>query len=314
MLPIKINLPEHFLEEEVRNDYTVSSEMKKVWAVELDLLAELTRVCKEHDIEFWGAGGTMLGAARHSGFIPWDDDIDLMMTRENFNKLCSCAPTAFSEPYFFQTDETDPGSLRGHAQLRNSKTTGVLKSEYCEQLPFNQGIFIDIFPLDQLPDDLQEREKFLKELRKCWIAMHRLAAWTGYAPRKSKKPFLAAIQRGVVPIGRLLERTFHLNRLLERKFEKLSRKYNRQHMKQVGLMPLPLTTDRFILNRADVESGTVYLDYEFLKLPVPVHYERLLDSQYGNWRHFVRNGSLHGGTLFEPEIPYKEYLAKKKGE
>ena len=96
MLPIKIDLPERFLEEEVRDGYTISTEMKANWAVQMDLLAEFDRVCKEHNIEYFACGGTLLGAVRHGGYIPWDDDIDLMITRDNYNKLCACGPTAFT--------------------------------------------------------------------------------------------------------------------------------------------------------------------------------------------------------------------------
>ena len=147
---IKLSLPSGFLEEEVRCDYTVSKEMKKVWAVELDLLSEFQRVCKLHDLKYSVCGGTLLGAIRHKGFIPWDDDIDVMMMRDEYEKLCKLADE-FKHPYFFQTEETDPGSLRGHAQLRNSETTGILKRELKFKRPFNQGVFIDIFPLDNCP-------------------------------------------------------------------------------------------------------------------------------------------------------------------
>ena len=78
---IKLKLSEDFFKEEVRNDYTVSPEMKKVWAVELDLLDQLDRVCQKYDIPWYLSGGSLLGAVRHQGYIPWDDDIDLMMYR-----------------------------------------------------------------------------------------------------------------------------------------------------------------------------------------------------------------------------------------
>ena len=107
MVNLKISLPEGFLDEEVRDGYKVSHEMKKVWAVELDLLAEFQRVCKKHNIKYIASGGTMLGAVRHKGFIPWDDDIDLMMLREEYEKLCIVAPSEFKHPYYFQTDRTD---------------------------------------------------------------------------------------------------------------------------------------------------------------------------------------------------------------
>lgn len=76
---IKLKLSDDFFKEEVRNDYTVTPEMKKIWAVELDLLDQLDQVCQKYGIPWYLSGGSLLGAVRHHGYIPWDDDIDLMM-------------------------------------------------------------------------------------------------------------------------------------------------------------------------------------------------------------------------------------------
>ena len=76
---IKLQLPKGFLDAEKRCGYQVTADMKKVWAVELDLLYEFQRVANKHNIKYIANGGTMLGAVRHKGFIPWDDDIDIMM-------------------------------------------------------------------------------------------------------------------------------------------------------------------------------------------------------------------------------------------
>ena len=150
MVDLNIVLPDGFLNEEVRCGYTVTKQMKEVWAVELDMLEKLLSVCKKHDIKIFASGGTMLGAVRHQGFIPWDDDIDMMMFRDDYEKLCKVAQEEFEYPYFFQTEYTDVGSLRGHAQLRNSATTGILAGERNQKYSFNQGIFLDIFPLDNI--------------------------------------------------------------------------------------------------------------------------------------------------------------------
>ena len=82
-----MKLPEEFYKEEVRNDYKISSEMKKIWSIELDLFNQLDRICKKHNITYYADGGTLLGAVRHHGFIPWDDDMDFMMYRDDFEKL-----------------------------------------------------------------------------------------------------------------------------------------------------------------------------------------------------------------------------------
>lgn len=134
---IKIQLPKGFLDAEMRCGYQVTTEMKKVWAVQLDLLYEFQRVANKHGIKYIANGGTMLGAVRHKGFIPWDDDTDIMMMRDEYERFCQIAPKEFKHPYFFQTEHTEPGSLRCHAQLRNSETTAIIKSEQNGSCTFN---------------------------------------------------------------------------------------------------------------------------------------------------------------------------------
>ena len=130
MVTLSIQLPEDFLNEEVRSGFTVTRKMKEVWAVELDLLAQFDRVCRKHAIHYVASGGTLLGAIRHHGFIPWDDDIDLMVSRSDYDKLCAVAAQEFGQPYFFQTEYADPGFMRGFARLRNSATAGIQRFEY----------------------------------------------------------------------------------------------------------------------------------------------------------------------------------------
>ena len=172
---IKIQLPKGFLDAEMRCGYQVTAEMKKVWALELDLLYEFQRVTNKHGIKYIANGGTMLGAVRHKGFIPWDDDIDIMMMRDEYDKFCKIAPNEFKHPYFFQTEYTEPGSLRCHAQLRNSETTAIIKYEQNCSCTFNQGIFIDIFPLDAVPDEESEWQRESKKAQKLYERMFHLS-------------------------------------------------------------------------------------------------------------------------------------------
>src|SRR3712207_3357568 len=103
MLTPTHTMPDSFLEEEIRCGYRVSAQMKRVWAVELDLLAKFVDVCERHELRYFLDSGTLIGAIRHQGFIPWDDDIDVSMPRKDYDKLWEIAQTEFSYPYFFQT-------------------------------------------------------------------------------------------------------------------------------------------------------------------------------------------------------------------
>ena len=140
---------------------------KKIWAVELDLMNELLRVCNKYDIKIFAFGGTLLGAVRHHGFIPWDDDMDFCMDRANYNELLKHCDE-FKHPYFLQFAQSDEKYFFGYARLRNSNTTGII--EWNRSPDYNNGIYIDIFVLDGYLEDekkvkkqIKKREQALKE-------------------------------------------------------------------------------------------------------------------------------------------------------
>lgn len=135
-------LPREFFESEVRNDFYVSTKRKKVWAVELDILLQFDKVCKKHGLRYFLDGGTLLGAVRHKGFIPWDDDLDVIVSRDDYEKLMGLSGE-FSEPYFMQTPYTSPGSFYSFIKLRNSNTSAIDKPFVFQG--FNMGMVIDVF-------------------------------------------------------------------------------------------------------------------------------------------------------------------------
>lgn len=89
-----------FFEEEERNGFCISSMMKRAWAVELEVLSQVSAVCKKYDIPYFAAYGTLLGAIRHKGFIPWDDDVDIALKREDYVRLLKILPKELPESYF----------------------------------------------------------------------------------------------------------------------------------------------------------------------------------------------------------------------
>lgn len=299
---IKLKLSDDFFKEEVRNDYTVSPEMKRIWAVELDLLDQLDRVCQKYDIPWYLSGGSLLGAVRHKGYIPWDDDIDLMMYRKDFDRLCEVAKDEFAEPYFFQTEETDPGAMRGHAQLRNSMTTAILKSEQNFHYQFNQGIFIDIFPLDNVPDDPEERQAFVKNVNQL---KHRARQFYNYCNGYPNKN-LSGLKKFLLYSKFFFEKKKSGGRnIYYDRFAKEITKYDDQDTQEV--MMVMLETEKCCWKREYV-ANPVRVPFEMLSLPIPKDYDPLLTKQYGKWNVFVRGGSIHGSVIFDPDKSYKEYL------
>lgn len=126
-----------------------SSEFRRIQLIELELLTELDRVCRQHRINYVIWGGTMLGAIRHKGFIPWDEDADVAMLREDYERFKSVISDLDPSVCFFQDNTTDPYYRWGYGKLRRTGTKYIRLGQ--EHLKCQTGIFLDIFPYDDIP-------------------------------------------------------------------------------------------------------------------------------------------------------------------
>ena len=125
--------------------------LRGIQLIQLEMLKEVDRICRENDIEYTIIAGTMLGAVRHGGYIPWDDDADVAMLRPEYLRFRKICETALDhERFTFQDHVCTPGYRWGYGKLRRKGTQFV--REHQEHMPYEQGIFIDIFPLDNVPE------------------------------------------------------------------------------------------------------------------------------------------------------------------
>ncbi len=118
--------------------------------IQLDMLKIFIDICSKNNLQYFLVGGTCLGAVRHRGFIPWDDDIDVGMPREDYEKFSKIASKELPEFLFFQTAETDPQYPMSYGKIRNSNTTYIETSS--KYLKIHHGVYMDVFPLDGISD------------------------------------------------------------------------------------------------------------------------------------------------------------------
>ena len=129
-----------------------SSQLRQLQLIELEMLVEVDRICKKCGIKYNIIAGTLLGAVRHGGFIPWDDDADVAMLRPEYEKFRKACKTELDKTRFiFQDHRNTKGYRWGYGKIRRKNT--LFLREYQEHMPYFQGIFIDIFPLDGVPDN-----------------------------------------------------------------------------------------------------------------------------------------------------------------
>ncbi len=294
-------MDQNFLQDEMRNDYKVLKEIKQLWAVELDLIEMLKDVCERNHLKYFIAGGTLLGAVRHKGFIPWDDDVDFLMPREDFEILKKIAPSEFKEPYFFQTEESDPDIfLGGYAKLRNSNTTMFENIHFYHNANF--GIWIDIFVLDYVHMDLKKRKKQIKRIRN----LQKLIYAINY---REYKKFLK-LSWICWTIYKIIALFCNRARLCNRLFNAMTCCKTSD-----SLSCLNYSSNKYwpiCFNKEDFK-GSIMLDFEHLKLPAPIGYENVLRLLYGNdYMEFPpkEQREPHHKVILEPSISYRSYLIK----
>ena len=265
--------------------------------IQILLLQKILDVCKKNSLKIWIDSGTLLGAVRHKGFIPWDDDIDVAMFREDYDKLISIAQKEFTTPYFFQCFFTDNGYYRGHAQLRYDDTSMILKYDLKYGRKFHQGIFLDIFVLDSIPTTNKELDRLVN-------ITHRINTYLWRRKYFFFKPdFIRLIKDCII----LKTKIFWSDKKLYTYFEDLFRQTKAENSDKVSFLSLFHPSHRSLRNKSWYNE-TDYLYFEGIKVPVPAEYDKLLTFLYGDYMTPRQDTTMHGDTIIDPFKGYKYYL------
>jgi lipopolysaccharide cholinephosphotransferase len=139
-------------------EVTLSKEqLRQLQLNELELIVEVDRICRKNHIKYSLDGGTLLGAIRHKGFIPWDDDADVIFTRHEYAKFYrACKKDLKKDQFFLQEYRTDPYYRWGYAKMRHKETDYVRKGQ--EHMRYRTGVCIDVFVVDNVPDNIVLRQ------------------------------------------------------------------------------------------------------------------------------------------------------------
>jgi lipopolysaccharide cholinephosphotransferase len=122
--------------------------LRMIQLVQLEMLIEIDEICKNHDIKYHLYSGTLLGAVRHKKYIPWDDDLDICLLRKDYDRLIEVLETELDSKYFVQTHVTDRNYIHAFARIRKNNT--MMLQHYYKEIDMHHGIFIDIFPMDNI--------------------------------------------------------------------------------------------------------------------------------------------------------------------
>ncbi len=283
------------LEEEERCGHIVSENIKKLWSVQMDLAKVLDRICKKYGIKYFAAGGTLLGTIRHQGYIPWDDDMDFHMLKEDYDRFCEVAANELEPPYTLQ-------KTFNVTRIRNANTTACTKRDLQNAVPpYNFGIFIDIFPLYVVPNNKFSQKTHLLQLnmmRRARAAENKIAVQEYRGVGKPSFNHNTMILKAITLLNK--------EPLLER-YHKLCAKYEGQNSGRVGDTSFMPYNPKFIWEKSWFDK-IIYMPFEDMELPVPEEYDLVLTRQYGDWHKLVKGTAWHEMPIYDAENPFTYYL------
>lgn len=242
-------------------------ELKKIQAVQQELIAEVDRICRKCGIRYNMVGGTMLGAIRHKGPIPWDDDADIGFLRSEYEKFRKACVTELNHDKYYMQDFRDTLGYRwGYGKLRRKNTEFVRLHQ--ETMPYDQGIFIDLMPFDGVPDNPLERKIhfFL-----CFV--FRKCLWSEVGKNIEENRLYRGVYRLLASIP---------EKKMKNEYSMFIRKSSLNKTKLVRILTFPTPKGCFGYKRSWYEDLTQYT-FGNLSLPGAKDYDGYLTVKYGNY-------------------------------
>ena len=309
MVPLEnISFPEAFFRPEVRNGFYISTMMKRYWAGQLQMLADIDKLCREHDIKWFAEYGTLIGTVRHGGYIPWDDDFDICMLRDDYERFFEIARKELPSVYIILTIndiENEYNNFLG--RIVNSHAIDCSKEhlDLFSGCPYTVGV--DIFPMDGVYNDAEKEKERQERVRRI------ITAHDAISEKDSLGEYTNEIESLLIDVEKENNVHFHRGKKLLHEMEVLIDKIFMEcpvsEADNVALMPFYLKYDDHIFPKKYFQSS-IDMKFENTMLKVSAYYDRILSSNYGNYMEIHKSGGMHEYPIY---ISQENLLKEKLG-
>lgn len=299
------NPPKLFFEDEVRDGFLVSTMMKRYWAAQMKVLAEIDKVCKRHNIRWFADYGTLLGAVRHGGYIPWDDDMDICMLRDDYVGFIEFAAEELPKGYEVMTLQRNEEFEFAIGRINNTHFINYNDDHLESHFGCPYLVGIDVFPLDGLFADKNQEEERVRKLKDVGTALIYISE--NLCDCAEYRNLINKIER---ENGVSIKNKDHPKRELMLLADELYVLVSPKDAEYLAMMTHWASKGNHRYKKEWFDR-TLYLPYEYIHLPVPACYDKVLKAEYGNYMKVVKGGGAHEYPLYsEQEKILKEEIGE----
>ena len=307
-----MHFDEMYFEGEERNGFYITSLMKKAWAAQLEILQVIDQICERNNIAYFASCGTLLGAIRHGGYIPWDDDLDIEMKRLDYERFLKVAVEELPEGYHISSPALDHKWNVPFARILNTMEI-PLQGERLQQFhgfPMQAGV--DIFPIDYLPVDKSEEDMVLNLFRSAYMLA---LSWDKDEMSEEEK------MKNLREVERYCNVQFTQDKSYRQQLwilaDRISAMYwdTKAEAKEVSMVYLLENRPDFRIPVSCYEQAK-RIPFENTTIPIPIEYERVLTVHYGeDYMTPKRGGADHEYPFYkEQQKMLEEYFKEKNLE
>lgn len=302
-----LQFPENYFEREVRDGHLVGELIKRAWAVQLDILDRLDAICAKYGLTYFAYWGTLIGAVRHQGFIPWDDDLDIAMPRPDYMRFLEVVQDELSDEYQLLNNyvtEWDNSFSRIVKGRDFYSTEDALAQNY--NFPFFLGI--DIFPLDYISRDEREAKEQREIMRHIGMLVTVLNERKNAEKENASVTILNAYNESIATSLVMLEKMcgirfegdIPLNKQLNILYDQIAGLFTAEESDHMTDFPGYLRNGYIV--KKEWFNRIERVPFENISIPIPMGYDGILRRSHGNYTVPVKGGSTHGDVYFRPQI------------
>lgn len=267
-----LTFPEEYFLGETRDDFYIEPMMKCAWAAQLEVLEVIREVCEKHNIPYFAAYGTLLGAVRHKGFIPWDDDVDIMMLRKDYERFCQIAPSELPDDYHLKTPFCSENPNTTFGRVVNTLTISYSPEQLAKYHGCPYIVGVDIFPFDTLPINPKE------EAMQAQIVDILVSTFKNYQSDPD------SVLELLPDLEQLCNIKFDMTKKLEIQLLQTAETISKMYSNTKGNIVSCLANNTNYVKHYNREwfGKGIQLPFENITLPAPKNYDAVLTTMYGS--------------------------------